>query len=523
MMAVAPMSRRLQLRWNHHTQDIDAFAVTVGRDPAAEVQLDDPQVAARHATITRAAGEFFVEVLPTQFDSALNGARLYAGAWQRLQTGDRLQLGGLVLEVVVDGEAAAGCGLIILNGSQRGTGFPLRARAQVGGPPTCELRLLDEQAGSAWLDVVPQAGVWTVRPGSGAGLRLNDAVLDGARLLAHGDQLAIGEVRLLFIEHGRRPQVVMSAQLPPTMVPRSARSAEPSSPSLPAAPSVPQLPEAPPAPPPAPLLGRTINGYRFNRVIGRGGMGIVYEAERESTREPVAVKVLAEKYALDTELVERFFREALLAGEVEHEGITQMFDCATTQEGTPFLVMELLRGESLANRLSRAGRLAEPDVRRLGAELAEIVAAVHAAGIVHRDLKPENIHLSPGGPDGERVKLLDLGIAKALRMEELTRTGEVIGTAAYLAPEQCLDSRSVGPRADIYALGCILFEMATGRPPFVGGVLDLMQQHVSSQPPRPQLLAPISDALEAVILKCLRKRPDARMPGMRELRRELVG
>jgi serine/threonine-protein kinase len=202
----------------------------------------------------------------------------------------------------------------------------------------------------------------------------------------------------------------------------------------------------------------------------------------------------------------------------------QIFDCGTTDGGVPYLVMELLEGEPLARLISRRGQLPEPEARKIAIELADILVAVHAAGIVHRDLKPDNIFCVGGEGTGKPllVKVLDLGIAKSLHLEQLTRTGEIIGTAAYLSPEQCLAARSVGPRTDIYALGCILYEMITGRPPFSGNVVDLMQQHFSTTPQAPSRYARVSDKLEQIIMKCLRKRPEARIQTMVQLQRELL-
>ncbi|WP_428264148.1 serine/threonine-protein kinase [Haliangium sp.] len=216
-------------------------------------------------------------------------------------------------------------------------------------------------------------------------------------------------------------------------------------------------------------------------------------------------------------MVGRFFNEAQAATRIEHPGIVEVFDFGHAPDGRAYLVMELLRGESLAQRLRRVGRIAPEPALRLLQQMASALAAAHHVGIVHRDLKPDNVFISPD-PDiagGERAKLLDFGIAKIsetlMAGARQTRAGAIMGTPAYMAPEQCLGAGGVDHRADLYALGCIAFEMLCGRPPFAEqGLGELLQAHMSKEPPRLTSIDPsLPPGLEAHVARLLRKSPDA--------------
>jgi serine/threonine protein kinase len=209
----------------------------------------------------------------------------------------------------------------------------------------------------------------------------------------------------------------------------------------------------------------TIGPYRVIRQLGKGGMGVVYEAVHDAIERRVAIKVLHPEYAKDRETAARFFNEARAVNRIEHPSLVQISDYGHTGEGTAYLIMEFLRGESLADRLDRlraAGqRLAVTEVVRITWQIADALRAAHAKQIVHRDLKPGNLMLvrDPIAPGGERVKVLDFGIAKL--MENGTRrtsTGAVMGTPLYMSPEQCRGAGEVDERSDVYSLGAMLYE-----------------------------------------------------------------
>ncbi|MCC6998582.1 MAG: protein kinase [Deltaproteobacteria bacterium] len=267
------------------------------------------------------------------------------------------------------------------------------------------------------------------------------------------------------------------------------------------------------------MVGDKLGSYHLVRQIGAGGMGAVFEGRHELLDNRVAIKVLLPELSSDADAVKRFFNEARAATRVKHPGITQIFDFGTAKDGSAYFVMELLDGESLAARLRRQPRLTVAEQAAIGRQISGILAAAHQAEIVHRDLKPDNIFLTrdPEMPGGVRVKVLDFGIAKlagsgSAPISVKTRTGSVMGTPYYMSPEQCRGSGEVDLRADIYSLGCVLFEMATSRPPFTGtGLGEVLGAHQFVEPPRPRSLNPgVPPALESLILKTLHKTPDGR-------------
>jgi serine/threonine-protein kinase len=256
--------------------------------------------------------------------------------------------------------------------------------------------------------------------------------------------------------------------------------------------------------------------YRVTRVIGRGGMGVIVEAEHAALRERVAIKVLHPRYAENAEAVARFHHEARAAVRVRGEHSVRLLDVGSAENGAPFLVMELLEGRDLASLLA-TGRLAPTEAVLLTLQACEGMAEVHAAGIVHRDLKPANLFVAQR-PDGSPlVKVLDFGVAKgALPAEEqagsLTMTLVALGTPLYMAPEQVRSSRDVDARADIWSLGAILYEMLAGVPAFGGNTVANITAQVLEADPRPlTTVAPSVPAeLDRVVRKALAKRPEQR-------------
>jgi len=256
------------------------------------------------------------------------------------------------------------------------------------------------------------------------------------------------------------------------------------------------------------LAGRVLGGrYRLRSRLAAGGMGAVWAAEDAVLGREVAVKVLGEALAGDRLAALRLRREARAAGRLVHPAIARVLDLGE-EGGRPYLVMELLHGESLAARLARAGPLAPPEAVRVVAAAADALEVAHRAGIVHRDVKPGNVFVTTGGD----VKLLDFGIASAADETALTG-GDLLGTAAYLAPERVL-GHGATPAADIYALGVLLYELLAGRPPFADDSGPaLAMAHVHARPTPLGAVAPqVPPALAAACERALAKNPAARPP-----------
>jgi serine/threonine-protein kinase len=271
------------------------------------------------------------------------------------------------------------------------------------------------------------------------------------------------------------------------------------------------------------MVGQTLGSYRIVSEIGSGGMGVVYLAEHAVLGRKVAVKLL--RADMPAEYVERFFTEAKAAATLHHPNLVDVFDFGHHADGRAFIVMEFLPGESLAERLEREPRLPVPLACVITRAVANALHVAHELGIIHRDLKPGNIFLipDPDQPLGIRTKVLDFGIAKLVREREersvKTQSGAVIGTPRYMSPEQCKNARTVDGRSDIYALGCILYEMLLGVAPFdYDSWAELVGAHLYEVPPRPtEIDAKTPADIEAVITKSLEKAPADRYQSMHEL------
>lgn len=280
----------------------------------------------------------------------------------------------------------------------------------------------------------------------------------------------------------------------------------------------------------AAVIGQVIGNYRIVSELGKGGMGMVYRAEHTQLGKPAALKMLLPQFSSDPTIVQRFFNEARAASAIDHPGIVEIFDFGTHTDGAAYIVMALLKGESLEQRLQR-GALAPMEGASIVAQVLGALAAAHARGIIHRDLKPDNIFLTPNDlmPNGIQVKLLDFGIAKLAGDSSgggfKTQTGMMMGTPAYMSPEQCMGRADLDHRTDLYAIGCILFHVLVGRPPFTGegGTGMMIAAHMRDPAPHPRSINPsVPDNLAAIVMRLLEKDPNARYQSATETRQALV-
>jgi serine/threonine protein kinase len=303
---------------------------------------------------------------------------------------------------------------------------------------------------------------------------------------------------------------------PPSEPPRSSRSRKASAPPE----NVKESPDA--------RLGEILGSYRVLDVLGKGGMGFVYRAEHVKLGREVALKVLRSDYAKRRDAVSRFFQEARTVNRIRHRNIVDVTDLLELDDGTTFIIMELLRGQSLG-RWARKGF----DLARALAVLIQIcdgLAAAHAVGVIHRDLKPDNVFIVPTPDGAELVKLLDFGVAKLVNRDDEdvgleTAAGSVIGTPAYMSPEQA-GGMPVDARADIYSVGAIMYEMFTGQPMFRGRSFgEYVRKHLSEHPVRPRATsggAGMDERLEGAILRAIEKDPNRRFSSIAELRDVLL-
>ncbi len=269
------------------------------------------------------------------------------------------------------------------------------------------------------------------------------------------------------------------------------------------------------------LCGR----YRLIRLVAHGGMASVWEAYDNVLARSVAVKTLHPHLAADRLFQERFRREAVSAARLGHPNVVATYDAGITAQGTAFIVMELIRGRTLSAFAAAHRPLPIFVCIEMGMQIAEALAHAHRAGLVHRDIKPANVLVCDTETDGvPLVKVTDFGIAKAAEGLgiELTKTGMVLGTPKYLSPEQ-IEGREPDARADLYALGVVLFELIAGLPPFRGPTeMAVAVQHINETPPRLRDVRPgTPPALDALVAALLAKRPEDRPPSALAVRRAL--
>jgi serine/threonine protein kinase len=256
-------------------------------------------------------------------------------------------------------------------------------------------------------------------------------------------------------------------------------------------------------------IGTAIAGYRIESVLGRGGMGVVYLAEQVALGRKVALKVLAPELAEDPRFRDRFLRESRIAATLEDPNILPVHE-AGEADGALFIAMRYVRGTDLRRLIDEQGPLEPERTVSIVTQVASALDAAHAEGLIHRDVKPANVLLTPGPPD--RVYLSDFGVTKRVSSESgLTKTGQFVGTLDYVAPEQ-IRGTDVDARADVYSLGCLLFECLTGEPPFRSDLeVTVLYAHLSEHPPKPSARRPeLPAAIDAVVARAMAKRPEDR-------------
>jgi serine/threonine-protein kinase len=280
------------------------------------------------------------------------------------------------------------------------------------------------------------------------------------------------------------------------------------------------------------LIGQTVGNYLVTQKLGEGGMGSVYLAEHPTIGKKVALKVLHPEFSSNPEVAERFFTEAKAVNAIGHPNIVDIVDYGVIQapggrDRMVYFIMEYLSGTTLSQVIRAEAPLPPERALMIALQVADALAASHRTGIVHRDLKPDNIILIQRGRERDFVKLLDFGIAKLTSGDGLsshkTKTGLVLGTPAYMSPEQCEGRPNVDHRTDVYALGIVLYEMLVGRVPFIGeGYGDILVQHLTQRPIEPSRYRMMSPHVEQVVMKALEKRPELRYPTMDEFSRAMA-
>ncbi len=276
------------------------------------------------------------------------------------------------------------------------------------------------------------------------------------------------------------------------------------------------------------LAGR----YRLVHAIGRGGFGSVWEAEHVTLHSKVAIKFLLRTGAPDSDASQRFLREARLAAAVKHRNVLEITDFgfadtevpeSAVERGVPYMVMELLRGQNLAELLEAEKRLSVARTVHIVSDVLRGLGAVHDAGLVHRDIKPANVFLVRD-EDGDFPKLVDFGLSRRAGRSDITSEGMLLGTPLYMSPEQALRGSDLDARVDIYAMGVVLFEMLAGRPPFdSANVAEVLRAIVTEPPPSLAALAPqVPPELVAVVEKAMSKERDDRFPDARAMRHALL-
>jgi serine/threonine-protein kinase len=273
------------------------------------------------------------------------------------------------------------------------------------------------------------------------------------------------------------------------------------------------------------MVGERFGSFKAVATLGKGAMGEVFLAQHQRIDRRAAIKVLMPEGTLDAKTVRRFFIEARATSLIQHPGIVQIYDCDVHRSGRAYIVMEYLEGETLAKRLARLGVLSWNSACRITRLVADAMSAAHEKKIIHRDIKPGNVFLlrDTDCPEPAEVKVFDFGVAKLLEGDgaggPATTAGRILGTPEYMSPEQCAGARGVDHRGDVYSLGCMLFEMIVGTPPFTSRrVQEVLASHKFRRPPS---LAALTENLplwlDCLVTRMLAKAPDQRPQTMAEV------
>jgi len=274
-----------------------------------------------------------------------------------------------------------------------------------------------------------------------------------------------------------------------------------------------------------------VNKYRLTRLLGRGGMGVVFAAKHLLLGERVAIKVLTSSVRQNPEALRRLQREARILARLRNEHVVRVLDLGELENGAPFVVMEYLAGCDLGSLLEKEGRLAPERAVEFALQTTVALAAAHGSGVVHRDLKPENLYRVDREDGTFILKVLDFGVSRLERASEedflrssVTRTNAVVGTPLYMSPEQLRNSKGVDARSDIWSLGVVLYELLAGVPPFVGESFGDVAIKIATESPRPlsDFVSTIDPALAAVVIRCLEKDRESRFQNVGELARALL-
>ncbi len=504
----------------------------------------DPKISRRHARISRGAdGTLAIEDLGSANGTFVNDQRI--GAPRTLGAGDVIRVGGTVIEVTPGAARVAAIAeptladeparvpepppagppaelepapaLMVTEGSGAPRRLELGDELVIGRAVSGIGKLGDDPELSrrhARLSRDVSGRVTIEDLGSANGTFVNGERVHGRRMLTVGDSVRVGSTTLELtgpaVAERSAPEPVRA---PPSAVPAPAppRGPEPRRP--------PPQP-VPPAPPASPddrgelAAGAVFAGCRVEEVIGRGDMGVVYRAEELALQRPVALKVIVREYSRDQRFRERFRRESRIAAAIDHPNIIPVFD-AGEEAGVLYIMMRLVEGTDLRELIETRGGLDPARAARIVGQVASALDAAHARGMIHRDVKPSNVLLARR----DHAYLSDFGLAKpAESLEALTRQGTVVARVEYVAPEQMLGQR-VDARADVYALGCLLFEALTGEPPFArwsGGPAVLAP--VDAPPPSPLELRPdLPPAFGEIVVRAMAKDPDDRYPSAGDL------
>src|SRR4051812_11620899 len=274
------------------------------------------------------------------------------------------------------------------------------------------------------------------------------------------------------------------------------------------------------------MIGRVFLGrYETRRLLGEGGMGKVFLARQLDLARDVVIKVMHEHIAADTKFRDRFQRETLLMARFHHPGAVTLYDASLSDPLGPCIVMEYVKGVNLEGMLARNGRMSAPRVCRIIGELCEVLQAAHDEGIMHRDLKPANLMVVEPDTPRERVKVMDFGLAKLIEGEPVRKVTDTnvdfaVGTPGYICPEQ-VRGEEMDHRGDLYSVGIMMYELLTGRLPFVGGSsMDILLAHATEPPPtfaEIGLSGWVPRRGEQLVYECLAKAPEARPQSAREL------